>query len=277
MMLVSQIIRTAIAGLALGVTWEALQERGWNEETLAALQHDWEVLDLTDALEKGMVGERAFGEAAFSYVRTVGPAGRTNLFWPVSSRKTVKDYLEQFLMTSFWQPNEDEMLFLEYHQRLLDAIRKVRTGTPWPTINAEIATNRIQLMTVLNRPLANIRYSFSTVAIAYPARAGQTCIRHETQRRLTVAAIALERYRLRHGQMPEDLEALVPEVLRGVPLDPMSAKPLCYRLIPVGSFRLYSVGEDGTDDGGDAKPSTATNSLGLWLGKDVVWPSPARQ
>ena len=64
LMLVSQMIRTAIAGLGLAATWEALQAKGWSEENLAAMQEDWEGVDLTLVLERGMVGERAFGAAA---------------------------------------------------------------------------------------------------------------------------------------------------------------------------------------------------------------------
>ena len=89
-------------------------------------------------------------------------------------------------------------------------------------------------------------------------------------------AIALERYRLRHGQSPPDLAALVPRFLSAVPLDPMSAKPFRYQLNPDGSFLLYSVGEDGIDDGGKATSQSTTNSFNFWSGKDAVWPSAVR-
>jgi hypothetical protein len=40
---------------------------------------------------------------------------------------------------------------------------------------------------------------------------------------------ALEHFRLRHGGPPEDLEALVPEILTVLPLDPFTGGPLGYR------------------------------------------------
>jgi hypothetical protein len=56
----------------------------------------------------------------------------------------------------------------------------------------------------------------------------------------------------------------------------MSGKSLCYRLKPDGSFLLYSVGEDGKDDGGDPKPAGG-NRYGLWGGRDAVWPMAASE
>ncbi len=52
----------------------------------------------------------------------------------------------------------------------------------------------------------------------------------------------------------------------------MSGQALCYRVGANGSFALYSVGEDGQDDGGDANPPPGSK-LGLWEGRDAVWPS----
>ncbi|HWI56128.1 MAG TPA: hypothetical protein VNZ22_02790, partial [Bacillota bacterium] len=58
--------------------------------------------------------------------------------------------------------------------------------------------------------------------------------------------------------------------------DPMSGQPLRYQFQAGGTFLLYSVGEDGRDDGGNAKPS-AGKTYGLWEGHDAVWPLVAPQ
>jgi hypothetical protein len=76
---------------------------------------------------------------------------------------------------------------------------------------------------------------------------------------------------LKNGRLPASLAALVPEFAASAPIDPMSGKPLCYRVNEDGTFLLYSVGEDGKDDGGDATP-TAGSPPGLWTGRDAVWP-----
>jgi hypothetical protein len=129
----------------------------------------------------------------------------------------------------------------------------------------------------LSGPLADVRHRISAIAIPNTTRAAATVARNETQRRLTIAAIALERYRLHNGQPPPDLDALVLQFQSAVPVDPMSAKPLGYRLNTNGSFTLYSVGEDGRDDGGDPSPHSTTNRFDLWSGRDAVWPVAERR
>jgi len=68
---------------------------------------------------------------------------------------------------------------------------------------------------------------------------------------LTVAhtALAIERYRLSHGQLPASLDDLVPDHLPGVPQDPFDGRPLRYRRLEPG-FIVYSIGPDETDNGG---------------------------
>ncbi|HYE62156.1 MAG TPA: hypothetical protein VD997_09175 [Phycisphaerales bacterium] len=80
--------------------------------------------------------------------------------------------------------------------------------------------------------------------------------------------LAVERYRDRHaGQAPQRLEALVPEYVASLPRDPISGKPLVYRVLdaaadPQGrSYVLYSVGGDGIDNGGEYDPMRNQSSL----------------
>lgn len=63
-------------------------------------------------------------------------------------------------------------------------------------------------------------------------------------------ALAVERYRLAHGALPEALEALVPAFMNAVPLDPGDGQPLRYILRDEGGYTIYSIGPDGVDHGG---------------------------
>jgi hypothetical protein len=55
--------------------------------------------------------------------------------------------------------------------------------------------------------------------------------------------------------------------------DFMNGRPLRYRLSPADDFILYSVGEDGNDDGGDRALRKANGKYTrIWDGKDAVWP-----
>lgn len=68
--------------------------------------------------------------------------------------------------------------------------------------------------------------------------------------RSTQAALAAERYRLKTGHWPAALADLVPAYLDAVPTDPFDDKPLRYIQDSRG-IRIYSIGEDNKDDGGE--------------------------
>jgi hypothetical protein len=90
-----------------------------------------------------------------------------------------------------------------------------------------------------------------------------------------IAAVALKRYELRHGKLPATLASLAPEFLTEVPHDFMDGQALRYRLNGDGSFALYSVGEDGRDDGGDPLPAVSgenRQNASIPAVRDWVWP-----
>lgn len=85
------------------------------------------------------------------------------------------------------------------------------------------------------------------------------------EREATRTVLALLIFERRKGILPEKLSDLVDEkILKSIPNDPFSNEPILYsreRRI------VWSVGEDGTDDGGKAGPLR-------WAGDDAVWQIP---
>ena len=67
--------------------------------------------------------------------------------------------------------------------------------------------------------------------------------------RLVRAELAIHGYRRDEGNFPASLQALVPDWLDEVPLDPFSGQALVYRA-DVEGYVLYSVGNDRTNDRG---------------------------
>jgi hypothetical protein len=63
------------------------------------------------------------------------------------------------------------------------------------------------------------------------------------------AAIAL--YQKANGRLPDSLDALCPDILPFVPIDPFSGKPMRYAKTPDG-WKIWSVGADNVDNGGEA-------------------------
>ncbi len=91
-------------------------------------------------------------------------------------------------------------------------------------------------------------------------------------------AIALERHRLRHGDLPETVGGLEPDLIPagGLPHDPTSGTLPHYKRLSSNRFKLYFEGWNRKDDGGErgrrrqivSAPLDPTNG-------DWVWPMPA--
>ena len=62
-------------------------------------------------------------------------------------------------------------------------------------------------------------------------------------------ALAVERYRLDTGRLPEKPGELRPRYMEEIPEDPFDGKPLRYKRLDNG-YVIYSIGPDGKDDGG---------------------------
>jgi hypothetical protein len=81
--------------------------------------------------------------------------------------------------------------------------------------------------------------------------------------RTACTAIAVERYRLATGRLPESPGELVPAYLDSVGKDPFDGKDLRYKRLEAG-FVVYSVGEDGQDDGGTERRGAKKGRAKQW-------------
>jgi hypothetical protein len=101
-------------------------------------------------------------------------------------------------------------------------------------------------------PSANVPILSSYSGSANFVRAQETAARVETQRRLALVALALERFRLATGGLPATLEPLVPKYLESVPTDPFEGNPIHYEPRPDERFALWAqdaAGQPQSDSG----------------------------
>jgi hypothetical protein len=101
--------------------------------------------------------------------------------------------------------------------------------------------------------------------VIMPALARITTLdmRNIAQLRTARLALAIERYRLIAGKLPDALTDLVPTYLDAVPADPFDGKEMRYKKLETG-FVIYSIGEDLSDDGGKEKQKNPK------LGRDLI-------
>lgn len=136
----------------------------------------------------------------------------------------------------------DAMAALVY-ARLREVAQLPRRNRPrTPDGRVELGILRPQTYVVVGAALANV----DNVCDAPD--------RHAVQLNSALLIIAVERCRLARGRYPEKLDELVPEFLPGVPEDPYFEKGFVYKRgddpSVKGSYTLYSVGDDGEDNGG---------------------------
>src|SRR5262245_15918067 len=77
--------------------------------------------------------------------------------------------------------------------------------------------------------------------------------------RLAETALVIEQFRLSHDRLPSDLTELVPSHFRELPTDPFDGSPLRYNRLASG-YLIYSVGQDGRDNGGKAKSFSSSRT-----------------
>lgn len=274
--IVCQMFRAIFSEQALVLTWEALQAPGWSETHLASLQDHWEAVNFADSAERGVIGSRAEAIVWMDHMRRFNIRERLRHLGslPPPAGPSVDQILEQVLVNAFWPQNfeADQLLVLQHHQKALDAIRSVDAGRPLRDIEATLQQEETRLEAKTSTLLGRYRHYGSRTSISRISMLAAKSLRRETERRLTVAALALERFRLRHGKSPATLTELVPQFLPAVPPDPLGSRELCYRRGVDGTFLLYPVGEDARVDGGNAANPSGGADTGLWAGKDAVWP-----
>lgn len=293
-LIISQLVRIAIANIAIAATWEFLQFPKVTDEQLAAIQREWTAAEFLGGGENALLMQRALCEAAAARMRqsseefrqqatmysrgsSPGPSGWFDQAANMAVLKT-KESVWRFA----WS-DPDELKMLRGQQIILDAIRLARTGQPFQTALRQQETGLAALGIRVQsgdfeRGLYGIDENVSSMmsqSLVSIQRFPYRIFRIKAARQIVIGAIALKRYQLRHGSFPAQLSDMVPEFVAAVPDDPMDGKPLRYRLNFDGTFILYSIGEDEKDDGGDPLPATSSKSTTWLQGRDWVWPLPA--
>jgi hypothetical protein len=153
-------------------------------------------------------------------------------------------------------------------EELIDLSEQMMHKTPWQSKNesfnysgklAEIENSHIYFQILPMQP-EGIQHAY------YKTKAQTDAL---------LAVLAILRYKNDTGRLPESLNTLVDAgYLKAVPNDPYSDGPLIYRLMN-DNFKLYSVGEDFTDNGGITNNNEVLRrdiSINVHTPDIVYWP-----
>jgi hypothetical protein len=230
-------------------------------------------------------GDRIFSLTAYESLRKSNKEAVELLFW----QELIPGFIGAESHEAWWRglvsrewycrvwrftwSHQDERNCMKRLQQLIEIARDAAAKKSYAEVSPVIESFQEDCLGGFYDQLRFPSSSQSALTLAVSLR---RAMRAETERSLVIGAIALKRYSLRHGRLPDTLDALVPEFLSSVPVDYMDGKPLKYRSNGDGTFRLYSVGANFIDDGGDATLlPDEIHARAPWARKDVVWPMPA--
>ena len=135
---------------------------------------------------------------------------------------------------------------LHYMRRMSEACDR----PTWPAASEILDVLKVEVEQV-RFGLERLRRPISAVMLPSLAHAVRLHYSVLAQRRMAAIALAMRLFELDHGRRPRELAELVPDYLPAVPIDPMAAGEWPIHYLPNAHQPiLYSVGENGRDDGG---------------------------
>jgi hypothetical protein len=285
---ISHSVRFSCAALAYRAAWQALRTNVWVDGRLARLQDEWQSADFFRNLPETQAFDRACNADLCQRERRRPMGFHLPVDYVIHSTRSawsyIKDYGRRLQYHEHGSYEDEKALLLYYRDRELEFRQAVQAPT-WAKMRGLPGVTNVVLFqsrfpSALQSMMNTTRLSRRVIG-GVPGILAQAA-EAETRRRLVVAAVAVERYRLRHGSYPETLSKLVPEFLSAPPTDFMDSQPLRSYIAGEGDFVLYSIGLDCIDDKGKMRPHTpwpATfpgfGRYGVARDADLVWPRAA--
>jgi hypothetical protein len=233
--LIAQLVRIACQAVAVKLLERTLAQGAPAEAVLAALQARLEQVEAEPLLLYGLRGERAGSNQLFENIRngTIPTGNAIGTFGLGGGLPSAAGYLMN--VPGFLTAQHTGLL--EFMTELVEIAK--RPPEEWAGLFAAQKA-KVNDLPVLARLLA-------------PAmdKMAEACARNHVLLRCAIVAVAAERYRLTKGQWPATPQDLVTAgLLTAVPTDPNAAGQPIKVVKVADGLTVYSVGEDGTDNGG---------------------------
>ncbi len=266
--LISLLVRIACDQLALQPVWEGCLDQRWSDAHLIALQQTLGGRDYLEAFPRAMHGERAGSGVLYDaltrrdfrsngWIFADGSSG-----WDPFSSSGETDLAVYLRLTPSGWVRQNQVVHGRYIQALVDDFTGARH-------HADLSPSGRHLEHWFDRK-SPFTLLASMLAPAFD-RASDKVYEAEAWRRLALVGLGLERHRLATGRHPEALAALAPHFLAEVPVDAMNGQPLRYSTTADGDYRLYSVGTDHEDNGGQRSSNRARSAADPKRASDLVW------
>jgi len=240
--IVSQLVRAGCQNVAISTVEQVVNRAELTDEQLIELIERVRESERVSDISRAFAGERCVGIAFIRDPEGVIMGGNI----PVLARPVLSLY------KTVGMSDADAVIYLD----LMDGYMKSTRLPPHERQKAVDAVSaKIQSISKVHVLLHEIMPSLS--------RATSIELRTIAHLRTADAALAVQRYRLAAGKLPDKLANLVPTYLQSVPKDPFDGNELRYKRLGPG-FVVYSIGEDLSDDVGKEKPPRKTKESPNW-------------
>lgn len=229
-LLISQLTRIACVSLAASAIERVVNRTELTDKQLTELGQILENADDRASMSLAFVGERCIMGSALCYCssRDISMCGSVPSTAPLLIG----------LCKVVGLANMDALLYIDFMTKYM-AVTQLEPHHRMEASKAIEADfekiSKIHILLHIFRPTFSriIELDLTCAALMQTARVG----------------IAVERYRLATGNLPDTIDDIVPTYLDAVPKDPFDGKNLRYKKLDIG-FVVYSIGEDENDDGG---------------------------
>ncbi len=272
--LISHLVRIAVLQINLSTLWEGLAGHRWTDAQLAAFETRLAGVDVLAEYQNSMNGERYFSIWCVDFLYRTGDLHFLN----EPGTPANHGFGDQLLVAN----NRAAFRLIPrgwFDQNKL-SLGKMHVEYIRPMVDVEqqlvLPANSRRVAAAMNSYRPTPYNLFAGMILPALDRTAKKTAIAQTYVNLARVACALERHRLANGGYPENLDVLGPRFISQLPHDVITGQPLKYRRNTDGSFILYSVGWNETDDGGIvAMKKGSTPSVDLDAG-DWVWTGPAK-
>jgi hypothetical protein len=272
--LISHLVRLAMWQFTLQPIWEGCAQHAWSDAQLTSLDTELSKLDFPADYALSMRGTMAFQNTETDRLRHHpeemegisgegrSPGGQDDVTLP-------GPFIARLIPAGWFYQNEfrcDRMIVNFYLPEV-----DVSQGVFFPD-----ATRRADAAFAADTQSAGPYNVIERLTGPWLAPEARKFAYAQAGVNLARTALALERYRLAHGEFPEALDALAPSFIAQVPHNVIGGQSLNYRRTSDGQFVLCSLGWPATDDAsvravGRRSPPEIDLDPGDW-----VWQYPAK-
>ncbi|TKJ33953.1 MAG: hypothetical protein CEE38_19100 [Planctomycetes bacterium B3_Pla] len=232
--MISQLVRAGCQAIAILTVEQVVNRTELTDEQLVELIEHVRNSERSSDIFRAFVGERCTGISVF---RAPGSVGSNILGGGVPLKPALALY------RAAGMADADAVIYLDLMDGYLKAARLPlhQRREAVKAVEAKLqATSKAHILLHMIMPALSRVTTIEMRAIAHL--------------RTAQVALAIQRYRLAAGALPDKLADLVPAYIKTVPKDPFDGNELRYRKLDTGGFVVYSVGEDLSDDDGKEKP-----------------------